>query len=258
MKSLFLIPVVLLAGATLCPRAVAEDAPLRVLVSNGMKGSIEQLQPAMEKALSRKLSIDYSATARLKKRIEAGENFDATIITAEAIGELAKQGRLTADSKIDLGFSRLGVGIRKGAAKPDLRSEDALKRSLLAAKSVTYPMDGASREFLEGMFSKMGIAAQLQSKTQLADGSGAATASVAEGKAEQVITLFSEVIPVPGIEIAGPLPGQWHYEIAFAGAASSKSANTKAVRAMLAYLKTSSAMQVLKQKGLEPGTSRTN
>ena len=144
--------IVAATGGFLClttQPAVAQNTlqnnALRVLVSNGMKGSMEAVQPQCEKAVGRPLAIQFSSTASLKKRIELGEAFDVTIITTEAIGDLITQGKLTDASRTDVGRSELGIGIRSGAPKPDIRTPEALKKTLQEAKSITYPQAGASR-----------------------------------------------------------------------------------------------------------------
>src|SRR5512132_2495048 len=121
----------------------AQNDALRLLVSNGMKGSLEELQPQVEKAIGRPLAIQFGSTASLKKRIEMGEAFDVTIITTEAIGDLIKQGKLTGASRTDVGRSELGIGIRAGSPRPDIRTPEALKKAIQEAKSITYPQDGA-------------------------------------------------------------------------------------------------------------------
>ncbi len=195
-----LAALVATAGGFLClttPPAAAQNTSqnnaLRLLVSNGMKGTMEALQPQCEKAVGRSLAIQFGSTASLKKRIEMSEAFDVTIITTEAIGDLIKQGKLTGASRMDVGRSELGIGIRAGAGKPDIRTPEALKKTLQEAKSITYPQDGASRGSIEKMFERMGIAADVKPKIILAPGSTAATERVAAGKAAMVITLFSEI-----------------------------------------------------------------
>ena len=182
-------------------QGISQMKPLRVLVSNGMKGAMEELQPQCERAIGHPLTLQFSSTAALKKRIQDGEAFDLTIITDEAVGDLVKQGKLASGTPVT--SSELGIGIRSGATKPDIRTPDALKRTLGDAKSITYPQDGASRGAIEKMFERLGIAADVAPKIILAPGSGPATESVAAGKAALVITLFSEIVPVPGVEIVG-------------------------------------------------------
>src|SRR5207244_6677368 len=121
--------------------------------------------------------------------------------------------RLAVPSPAHLRSSELGTGIRAVAPKPDIRTAEALKKTLHDAKSITYPQDGASRGYIEQMFERLGIAADVKPKIILAPGSGPATESVADGKAALVITLFSEIAPVHGVEILGPLPGEFHSDI---------------------------------------------
>jgi len=230
----------------------SQSNALRVLVSNGMKGTMEELQPQCEKAVGRSLAIQFGSTASLKKRIEMGEAFDVTIITTEAIGDLIKQGKLTGASRMDVGRSELGIGIRAGAPRPDIRTPEALKKTLQEAKSITYPQDGASRGSIEKMFERMGIAADVKPKIILAPGSGPATESVAAGQAAMVITLFSEIVPIHGVEILGPLPGEYQSDIRFGAATNAASTNAEAAKALIAFLTGPKAAPVLKAKGIEP------
>jgi len=250
--------IVATAGGFLCltTQPAAQNTPqngaLRVLVSNGMKGTMEELQPQCEKAAGRPLAIQFGSTASLKKRIETGESFDVTIITTEAIGDLIKQGKLAGASRRDVGRSELGIGIRAGAPKPDIRTPEALKKTLQKTKSITYPQDGASRGSIEKMFERMGIAADVKPRIILAPGSGPATESVAAGRAAMVITLFSEIVPTHGVEILGPLPGEYQSDIRFGAATSATSGNAEAAKALIAFLSGPKAAPVLKAKGIEP------
>ena len=250
--------IVATTGGLLCltmqPAAAQSTSQnaLRVLVSNGMKGTMEELQPQCEKAVGRSLAIQFGSTASLKKRIEMGEAFDVTIITTEAIDALIKQGKLTGASRTEVGRSELGIGIRAGAARPDIRTTEALKKTLQEAKSITYPQDGASRGSIEKMFERMGIAADVKPKIILAPGSGPATESVAAGQAAMVITLFSEIVPIHGVEILGPLPGEYQSDIRFGAATSATSKNAEAAQALIAFISGPKAAPVLKAKGIEP------
>jgi molybdate transport system substrate-binding protein len=251
--------IVAAAGGLLCltmqPAGAQDTSPnnaLRVLVSNGMKGTMEEIQPQCEKAVGRSLAIQFGSTASLKKSIEMGEPFDVTIITTEAIADLIAHGTLAGASRMDMGRSEVGIGIRAGAPKPDIRTTEALKKTLQEAESITYPRDGASRGFIENMFARMGIAAAVKPKIILAPGSGAATESVAAGQAAMVITLFSEIVPIRGVEILGPLPGEYQSEIRFAAATSATSKNVDAARALIAFLSGPKAAPILKAKGVEP------
>jgi molybdate transport system substrate-binding protein len=248
--------LVIAAGCLLVRDGAAQDSAVRVLASNGMKGALEPLQTQCEHAIGHPLALQFSSTAGLKKRIEAGEGFDVTVIAAEAIADLIKQGKLAADSRRDVARSELGIGIRTGAARPDIGSPDALKRALREAKSITYPQDGATRGDIEKMFDSLGIAADVKPKIILAPSSGAATESVAAGKATFVLTLFSEIVPVSGTEILGPLPGAFRAAVHFQAAASKTARNAEGARAVISFLTGPQAAAVYKTKGLEPATSK--
>jgi molybdate transport system substrate-binding protein len=231
-------------------QGASQVKPVRVLVSNGMKGAMEELQPQCERAIGHPLTLQFSSTAALKKRIQDGEAFDLTIITDEAVGDLVKQGKLASGTPV--ASSELGIGIRSGAVKPDIHTPDALKRALGEAKSITYPQDGASRRDIEKMFERLGIAAEVAPKIILAPGSGPATESVAAGKAALVITLFSEIVPVPGVEIVGPLPGEFHSNVRFSAAVSRTSQSAEAAKALIAFMAGPKTASMFKARGLEP------
>jgi len=151
-----------------------------------------------------------------------------------------------------IGRSELGVGIRAGAPKPDIRTVATFRQALRQAPSITFPQDGASRGYIEQMFERLGIAADVKAKIILAPGSGPATENVAAGKAAMVLTLFSEIVPTHGVEILGPLPGEYQLDIRFAAAASATSENAEAAKALIAFLSGPKAAPVLKAKGIEP------
>ena len=242
--------VALLLGLS-TPPAAAQDNALHLLVSNGMKGSMEALQGQCEREVGRQLAIQFGSTASLKRRIEAGEAFDVTIITIEAIDDLIMKALLTSATRMAVGRSELGVGIRAGASKPDIRSVATFRQALRQAPSITYPQDGASRGYIEQMFGRLGIADDVKSKIILAPGSGPATDSVAAGKAAMVLTLFSEIVPAHGVEILGPFPGEYQSDIRFGAAASAQSTHADAATALIAFLAGPKVTAVLKAKGID-------
>ena len=242
--------VALLLGLS-TPPAATQDNALHLLVSNGMKGSMEALQGQCEREVGRQLAIQFGSTASLKRRIEAGEAFDVTIITIEAIDDLIMKALLTSASRMAVGRSELGVGIRAGASKPDIRSVATFRQALRQAPSITYPQDGASRGYIEQMFGRLGIADDVKSKIILAPGSGPATDSVAAGKAAMVLTLFSEIVPAHGVEILGPFPGVYQSDIRFGAAASAQSTQADAATALIAFLAGPKVTAVLKAKGID-------
>jgi molybdate transport system substrate-binding protein len=247
--------VVIAAGYLFTQQVTAQNAGVRVMASNGMKAALEELQPQCERAIGHSLALQFSSTAALKKRIEGGEGFDVTVIASEAIADLIKEGKLAADSPRDVARSELGIGIRAGAARPDIRTPEALKRALREAKSITYPQDGATRSDIEKMFESLGIAADVKPKIILAPSSGAATESVAAGRVAFVLTLFSEIVPVAGTEILGPLPGAFQDAVHFQAAVSKAAKDAGAGKMLIACLAGPQATPVYKTKGLTPAAS---
>jgi molybdate transport system substrate-binding protein len=233
------------------PVSAAEKPPVHLFVSNGLKASMENLHTTCEMTVGQPLDIRYSSTLSLKKSIEAGERFDVTMITTEAIDDLVKEGKLAGESKMSIGRSELGIGIKSGVPKPDIKTVGGLKKALLEVKSITYPQDGASRGYIEKMFERMGIAAEVKPKIILSPGSGPATQSVADGKAGFVITLFSEILPIKGVEILGALPGEFQSDIKFSAAASTAASDKQAANAVIACVTGSKATPVLKANGID-------
>ena len=216
--------------------SAAQATAVRVLVSNGMKAAMEELRPQCERVIGHPLALQFNSTAGLKKQIETGDGFDVAMITSEAIDDLIKQGKLGGGSRAALGHVQLGIGIRAGAARPDIHTPEALKRTLLAAKSITYREDGASRPDIEKMFQRLGIAAAMQSRISLVQGSGTATDNVVAGKAQLVITLSSEIASVRGLQLLDQLPQEFRYDIPFEGAVSTSARNPEAAKALIACL----------------------
>jgi molybdate transport system substrate-binding protein len=250
-RLLFFVWIAGLTGTICLATASAESSPIRVLVSNGLKASMEDLNTSCGANLGHPLDIRYNSTASVKKSIEAGERFDVTMITTEAIEDLVKQGKLAGDTKTSIGRSELGIGIKSGAPRPDIKTVDGLKKALREVKSITYPQDGASRGYIEKMFERLGIAAEVKPKIILAAGSGPATQSVADGNAGFVITLFSEILPIKGVDILGALPREFQSDIKFSAATSTAVSDKPAAKALIACVTGPAATPVLKAKGID-------
>lgn len=234
------------------PQLVAQQpAEVRVVSSNGMKAVMEELRPQFERAIGHPIAIEFSSAAALKKKIEAGEPFDFAVLTPDGIDDLIKQGKIAAGARADIARCGVGVGIRAGAPRPDISTPEALKQVLLNAKSITYAKDGASRILADQAFERLGIADKLKPKIILGQG-GETQTSVAEGKADMVLTLISEIRPVPGIELLGPLPAQLQGYVSFAAGVSANARNPEAAKALLKLLSGPSATPVIKAKGMEP------
>jgi molybdate transport system substrate-binding protein len=232
--------------------AAAQAPAVRVLASNGVQGALNDVIPQCERAIGHSLAVEFGTTATLKPRIESGEAFDFTFLTSEAIDALIKEGKLAADSRASAARVGIGIGIRAGAAKPDVSTPEALKKTLLNAKSVTYAAAGASRGPTDKMLDRMGIADALKSKTLLLAGAEETSAAVRDGKAELLITLISEIKTAKGLELAGPLPKEFQAYITFAAAVSANAKNAEAAKAAVRFLTGPKAADAYKAKGMEP------
>ena len=247
--------VACMAAATLgfFPGLVAaQETAVHAFFSNGVRAVIDQLRPQAEQAIGHPLEIQYGTTMSLQRRIEAGEAFDVTILTEEAITDLLKAGKLVNESRVELARCGIGMGMRAGGRAPDIRTTAALKQTLRGARSLTYARDGASRVYLERMFEQFGIAEELKPKTILEQGSAAANEQVAAGKAEFVLTLVSEILPAPGVALVGPLPAEVQNYVGFAAGISATAKDAVAARVLVRFLQSPEAAPVYRAKGMEP------
>lgn len=228
----------------------AHAADLHVLASNGVKAAVEELKPQLEKASGSTLSIDFSTAAALRERIEKGEAFDVAILTDDAVEALIKAGKISPTQRAKLARVGIGVGYRKGAPKPDVSTAASIKQALLNAKSIAYTESGASRPGIDRMFDQLGIAGQLKTKSHLT-AAGAAPASVGKGESDLVLTLISEILPEPGVALAGPIPSEFQTYIGFSAAPSPKAVSSPAVTSLIKFLDGPAAAPVYKVKGME-------
>ena len=234
------------AAFALAPIAPASAAEITFFCTNALKSVMEELAPQFEKASGHKLTIVYGSSAPLKARIEKGDAFDLASISGSALDDLIKQGKLA--TRTEIASSGMGVAIRKGAPKPDLSSAEAFKRTVLNVKSIAFSQDGVSAVYLKGVFERMGIAEEVKAKTN----HGRGAEMVAQGKAELGITQISEILPVEGVEVAGPLPPGVQQITAFPAAISTSAKQPDAARALLKFLGSPEAAKVMKSKGLDP------
>lgn len=230
---------------------LAQTAHVRVLCSNGIREVVQEVMPQAEHAVGQKIAIQFSSSASLKQRIDAGETFDVAILTPDLIDDLVKQGKITAGSSVNLARAGIGVGIRAGTPKPDISTSAAMKNTLLQIKTVTYTKSGASRKSIESMYERLGIAREMAPKVILQEMPGRAERVVGEGGADMVITLVSEILPTPGVQLVGPLPGDLQNYISFAGGVGSKASDAAAAKALLKFLGSPAVASTYKAKGME-------
>ena len=221
-----------------------------ILCTNGVKSVMLELLPEFERARSTKIAVTWGSTNALLKDIKAGLGGDVAVLTAEAVDELIDQGKAVAGSRVDLARSRIGVAVRKGAKQPDIASPEALKRALIAASSVAHSTTGLSGLYFPTVLARLGIADAMQSKIVIPDPGTAVGEVVAKGDAEIGIQQISELLPVAGIEIVGPLPEPLQKITMFSGGVLRAAKEPSLAEALLKFVAAESP-RLLKQKGLE-------
>jgi molybdate transport system substrate-binding protein len=235
--------------------AAAEAAEIKVLTSVALTSALDELAPQFERATGNKLTIGYGLISDIRKRIVAGETADVVILSRPAMDDLQKQDKIAPGSVTDVVETPVAVAVRAGAPKPDISSADALKRSLLAAKSIVYAdpaKGGASGVHFAHVVEQLGIAEQLKSRTILVPGAQAADV-VAKGEAEIGVGQASEIVPVSGAQLVGPLPGEFGSVTKFTAGIGAGSKASEAAKSLILFLTGPAAAPVFKSKGLQPG-----
>ena len=224
---------------------------IKLLATNALDAVLRELVPEFERASGHPVSVSYQSTNQILDLVRRGEAADLLIAGRAAIDELAKEGKVAANSSIDLAASGIGVCVKSGAPRPDIGTVEAFKRALLAAKSVAHTATGQSGSYFAGLVDRLGIGDQVRAKAKVSAG-GIIGEFVARGEAELGIQQISEVLAVPGVDLVGPLPPEIQKVTVFAAGISSASQQAAAARALIGYLGTASAARVMKAKGLEP------
>jgi molybdate transport system substrate-binding protein len=250
-----LLTLVSLIGIAIGTAGNAVGAEIKVLSAGAYKQVVLALQPAFEKQTGHKLIVDNGTVGQLVKRIDDGEAFDVVVVSPGAIDDLVKKGKVAAGSRVVLARVGVGVMVKEGAPRPDVSTVDAFKKSLLAAKSVAYidpASGGSSGIYLTGLFAKLGIADQLKPKAILING-GYVAEHIAKGEAEIGIHQISEILPVKGVTLVGPLPAEIQNYTVYAAGLGAASKVSEAANALIKALSGPAAEQVLKSKGMTPG-----
>jgi 4-carboxymuconolactone decarboxylase len=243
--------VLSLVAALADGQAAAQQATITIVSSNATRAVLLALAPQIERETHRTPVFRFANSADLRARIEQGEAFDAAVLTSAAIDDLVAQGRLVADSRVHVARAGVGIAVRQGAPLPDVSTPDALRRALVAARSVAYVGQGATAPIVRSIFERFGIAELVKAKTKLVQG---AAEAVAEGEAELGFTLISEILPVPGVSLAGPLPTELQVYTSLAAAAATESRAASAAATAMRILTSPEAARIMVAMGLQPSS----
>jgi molybdate transport system substrate-binding protein len=241
--------------------ATASAAEVRVMISGGLSAAYKALVPEFERATGHKVLTAYgpsmgTTTNAIPVRLERGEPADVLIIVGYALEDLAKKGKVTAGTSVDLVKSPIGVAVKTGTPKPDISNADALKRALLAVKTVAYS-DSASGVYVSTeMFAKLGIADEMKDKARKIPATPVGEV-VARGEAEIGFQQISELKPVEGIDIVGPLPDELQRITVFSAGLASVSKEPDAGKALIKFLASPAARGEIVKSGLDPIAATT-
>jgi molybdate transport system substrate-binding protein len=232
----------------------ADAAELKLLSSLAMRSVMDDLGPKFERATGHKVIITFGNLGAIVKRVEGGESADVVIVPRQGIDRLVKDGKAAADKVTALARTGFSVAVRKGGPKPDISSPEALKRTLLVAKSITYanPATTAAGAHVANVLDRLGIASEVKSKTVFPK-TGPVGVLVANGEAEIAVHHNIQLIGVSGIEIIGPLPDDLQKFDIFATAIMAGTTNAEASKALVDFLRAPEAAAVIRAKGMEPG-----
>ena len=246
----------LLTASLLLATGVAAAAEVKVMISGGFSEAYNNLVPEFERATRNTVATargpSMGATPQaIPNRLQRGEPADVVIMVGEAFDELVKQGKVVSGSRVDLARSYIAMAVRAGAPKPDISTVDALKRTLLAAKSIAYS-DSASGVYLSTvLFPRLGIAEQIKDKSRMIPAEPVGGV-VARGDAEIGFQQVSELKPVPGIDIVGPLPAEAQKVTVFAAGIATGAKEPEAGKALIDFLASPAAGAAITKSGMEP------
>jgi molybdate transport system substrate-binding protein len=180
-------------------------AEIKVLSGNGARAAVRDLCAQFEKASGHKVAIHFEVNSALEKKIEGGEAFDVAVLNPPVLDRLIKHGKVVASTRADIGRAGIGVGVRAGAPRPDIGTVDAFKRTLLNAKGVAFPGEGASGKYFVSVVGRLGLAEEMKSKLRPMPAEDTVEV-VARGEADLVVVVASRIFDVAGVDLVGPIP----------------------------------------------------
>jgi molybdate transport system substrate-binding protein len=239
--------------ATLLASGLASASEIKVLSTQATEQSYRELVPLFEKATGHKVTTLFTGTLDADKRIAAGEQYDLLIMSQSSIDQHIKGGKVVAGSRVDLARSGVAVGVKAGAPKPDISSVDALKRTLLNAKSIGYST-GPSGNYVISLFERLGVADQVKPKLKQTATGVFVGSIIASGEVEIGFQQVSELSQYDGVDYVGPLPAEVQNYTMFSSGILSGAKEAEAARAMVRYITTPQSGAVFRKRGMEPAS----
>ena len=225
---------------------------LKVLSTQATEDTYRELVPQFEKATGHKVATIFTGSLDAQKRLAAGENYDMIIMAAPAIDAQIKAGKVVSGSRVDLAKSGVGLAVPKGAPKPDISTTEALKKTLLAAKSIGYST-GPSGVYMISLFEKLGLMDQVKPKLKQTPTGVFVGTIIANREVEVGFQQVSEVGNFPGVDYVGPLPADVQQMTVFSSGIVVDAKETEPARALVKFLTTPEAGAAFRKRGMEPG-----
>ena len=243
-------------AAVLIAAGPAQAAEIHALITTAMKAAMDELVPSLERDTGHIVRVSYGPSGGIARRFIGGEPADVIVIDSGALDDLIRQGKVLPDPTA---VARTGIGIcvRKGAPRPDVSTPEALKRALLAAKSIAHTAPaggGITAAHIMKLFERLGIAAEVAPKIKLAAGgpNGRVSVLVSSGEAEIGLQQVSELMSNPDVDVIGMLPAELQQITTYAAGVAASAKQADAARALIQALIAPSAKPIFKAKGLEP------
>jgi len=244
----------LIAAAAALLSGIASAAEIKVLSTQATEQSYRELLPLFEKASGHKVTTIFTGTLDADKRVAAGEQYDLLIMAQSSIDAHVKGGKVVQGSRVDLARSGVAVGVKAGAPKPDISSVDALKRTILNAKSIGYST-GPSGNYVLTLFERLGVADQVKPKLKQTATGVFVGSIIASGDVEIGFQQVSELSQHPGVDYVGPLPAEVQNYTTFSSGILSNAKEADAARALVRHITSPAAAAVFRKRGMEPGGS---
>jgi len=233
-----LIGLVVLAVTVAVPAAPARADELIVFSAGAVRAIVTELSEAFRQETGHAVALSFGTVGVTRGKLASAAPVDVVIMTDTAVDDVIREGGLVAGSRADLARTGMGVGVRDGAPRPDISTPEAFKATLLAAKSLVYvdPAQGATSGIhFKSVLERLGIADAVRAKTQLVAG-GYPAEKVASGEAELVVHQISEIVPVKGVVMIGPLPADLQKVTVYSAGLATRSTHPEAARAFVAFL----------------------
>ena len=240
-----------LIACTLMVSPLARADDVKVLASGALQEIGHELVPQFEKSSGHKVTVTWTGTVKIREKSAAGEAFDLVIVGAPEVDKFIAGGKMVAGSRVDLAKSGVGVAVKAGAPKPDISSGEAVKKAMLAAKSVAYST-GPSGVYVGALIEKLGIADEIKARTKRTPRGTRVGQLLASGEAELGFQQISELIHETGIDFIGPLPADVQNYTNFSSGIGSAAKSQAAAKALQAFLTTPAAAEVIRKNGMEP------